>query len=83
MDPMGQDVLLELGEPFAKEDLPHVRTLLSIYADRAGRHLRRLEPGNPVVVVAMTRTDKGDKPPWLQAARPGGDKNDTETRGGT
>jgi hypothetical protein len=66
LDPLRQDVILQLDEPFDTEDLGHVRVLLRAHADRAGRHLRRLERGNPLVAVVMQRTDKGDRPPWLQ-----------------
>lgn len=66
LDPLRKDLCLHLREPFDKVSLGYVRNLLRIHARRAGRHLKRLEKGNPLVAVTMQLTDKGDKPPWLR-----------------
>lgn len=69
LDPLRQDVVVRLDEPFELEDLRHVRTILRAHADRDGRHVRRVENGNPMVVVAMRRTNDGSEPEFLRRAK--------------
>jgi hypothetical protein len=65
-DPLKKVWLLHLHEPFAKDQVPHVRAIIKSLALDAGYALHGIAAGPPLKITAHKRTPNRDKPAWLR-----------------